>query len=123
MIKHLYEATQRNVKEWIKENYGIEKPIRFWNGNFFCSDNQLTSLEGCPSEVGGYFDCSSNQLTSLEGCPSEVGGNFSCRNNQLTSLEGCPSEVGGDFSCYYNKRKFTEDEVRAVCNVKGSIYV
>jgi len=32
------------------------------SGNFYCSDNQLTSLVGCPVTVGGSFDCDSNQV-------------------------------------------------------------
>ena len=71
-------------------------------GNFACSHNQLTSLLGCPREVGGYFDCGNNQLTSLEGCPNEVVGSFDCCLNQLTTLEGCPKVVGGEFYCYDN---------------------
>ena len=79
-------------------------PITFKevSGYFSCSNNQLTSLEGCPETVGGGFYCNGNQLTSLEGCPKTVGGHFSCSNNQLTSLEYCPETVGGDFSCHSN---------------------
>ena len=75
------------------------------------------------NKVSGYFDCSYNNLTSLEGAPKEVGGAFWCTNNQLTSLEGCPKEVGGDFICIDSSIIFTKDQVRAVCNVKGMIYV
>jgi hypothetical protein len=32
-------------------------------------------------------------------------------------------EVGGDFRIEKNARKFTEEEVRAVCDVKGKVYV
>ena len=66
--------------------------------------NQLTKLEGCPKEVvGGSFYCTNNQLTTLEGGPTKVGVDFSCSNNQLTTLEVCPKTVGGDFSCYNNQ--------------------
>ncbi len=93
-------------------------------GNFYCEGNELTSLKGCPSEVGGNFRCDdNNDLTSLEGCPKKVGGDFDCSRDKLTSLKGCPSEVGGDFDCSNNKVKFTEEDVRKVCNVKGDIYV
>ncbi len=71
-------------------------------GGFYCYSNQLTSLEGCPESVGEGFYCDNNQLTNLEGCPRSVGGNFDCAHNQLTSLQGCPESVDGDFSCYYN---------------------
>ena len=100
-------------------------PLKFRNvtGNFYCCDNELTSLEGCPESVGGGFYCHDNELTSLEGCPEKVGGNFACfdnklitlkgspksvggffycQDNQLPSLEGCPEYVGGDFACTDN---------------------
>ena len=80
-------------------------PLKFGRvtGYFFCSYNQLTSLEGCPTEIGGNFYCHINLLTSLKGCPTEIGGNFYCYNNQLTSLEGCPKEISGSFFCYNNQ--------------------
>ena len=92
-------------------------------GYFYCSFNQLTTLEGAPNEVGGGFYCENNQLTTLEGAPSIVEGNFSCYNNQLTSLEGAPSKVEGYFYCYNNIKKFTIEEVRKYCKVKGEITV
>ena len=94
------------------------------DGYFSCFHNQLTSLEGGPKEVKDNFTCSSNRLTNLIGSPNKVGGTFSCFNNQLTSLEGAPKEVGGDFSCYNNmKMKFTKDEIKKICKVKGEIIV
>ncbi len=52
--------------------YGLELnriQVRFGSvgGDFFCSQNWLTSLEGAPSAVGGDFYCSHNRLTSLVG--------------------------------------------------------
>jgi len=81
------------------------KGIRFGvvSKDFYCSYNQLTSLEGAPQEVGVDFECNNNQLTSLEGAPREVRGSFICRNNQLTSLEGAPQKVGGYFECNNNQ--------------------
>ena len=95
--------------------------VRFGSvsGNFDCSNNQLTSLEGAPQEVGKDFDCYSNQLTSLEGAPQEVGRDFSCENNKLTSLEGAPQEVEKDFDCYDNKLTSLEG---APQEVGGSFY-
>ena len=72
-------------------------------GDFFCSNNNLTDLEGAPQKVGGTFYCGDNNITSLEGCPREVGGDFYCCDNQLTSLKGGPQKVGGSFFCYNNK--------------------
>jgi hypothetical protein len=80
-------------------------PLKFGkvSGDFFCPDNQLTSLSGAPREVGGNFDCEHNKLTILVGSPEKVGGYFYCSDNGLTSLEGSPHSVGGDFYCSDNK--------------------
>ena len=117
------------------------------SGAFDCSYCNLTSLEGCPKEVGSYFYCSECvNLTSLEGAPKTVGGNFNCSNCQnLTSLEGCPREVWGNFYCVFCRGlkslkgapervgrsfycydcgvKFTEDDVKEHCKVSEKIFV
>jgi hypothetical protein len=67
-------------------SFGVSSiPIRFGyvSGGFYCYNNSLTSLKGCPNKVGGVFDCDNNLLTSLEGCPINVGGNFYCHGNYL----------------------------------------
>ena len=113
-------------------------------GNFYCNHNKLTSLVGAPVSVGGYFYChrnkltslvgaptsvdldflcSDNKLTSLVGAPTSVGLSFHCDYNNLTSLVGAPTSVGGSFNCSNNVVKFTEEQVRAVCDVKGNINV
>jgi len=73
--------------------------------------------------VNGWFDCSLNSLTSLENCPKIVNGNFYCSWNKLTSLEGAPQKVDRHFICHSNDVKFTEEQVRAVCDVKEKVYV
>jgi hypothetical protein len=99
-------------------------------GSYSCKENRLTSLEGAPDIIEGSFYCGKNRLTSLEGGPTTVTGFFDCSNNILTSLEGCPTSVGGNFTYYHfnedGKRlevraKFTEEDIRAVCDVKGSV--
>ena len=92
------------------------------DGDFFCGTNNLTSLENCPKTVGGNFYCGHNKLTSLQGATEYVGGSFYCSFNNLKSLTGAPKFVGGVFSCGFNEIKFTEQQVRSVCNVKGDIY-
>jgi hypothetical protein len=93
-------------------------------GDLDLSDMNLTVLPDILKDisVGGSFYCSFNYLTSLENCPKTVGGNFFCSRNKLTSLKGAPKSVGKDFVCYNNPGKFTKEQVRAVCNVKGDIY-
>jgi len=90
---------------------------------FGCNNNELTSLEGAPETVGLDFWCSYNLLTTLEGAPKFVGQNFICSYNLLISLEGAPEYVDGDFYCSKNPVKFTEKQVRDVCNVGGKIIV
>ena len=92
-------------------------------GNFNCSRNNLTKLINAPKFVDGNFWCGNNNLTSLQGASTNVGISFYCNNNKLTSLEGAPKTVGGFFDCIGNPGKFTEEQVRAVCDVKGRIVV
>jgi hypothetical protein len=101
---------------------GISHNIR----SLTCSSNQLTSLEGCPSNLPDGFDCSNNKLGTLDGGPAFVGtryecnttnitslecipplpvnlARFDCGNNSLVSLKGCPSHVDTSFECENNK--------------------
>jgi hypothetical protein len=84
-------------------------PVRFGyvSGSFYCDNNKLTSLRGCPISVGGIFSCGDNRLSSLRGCPKIVRSSFYCANNILTSLEGCPHVLGDgkykDFVCSNNR--------------------
>ena len=81
------------------------KGVRFGTvgRDFSCKNNQLTTLEGAPQEVGGGFYCGDNQLTTLLGAPQSVGGGFYCEGNRLTTLVGAPQSVGGDFYCRSNQ--------------------
>ena len=95
-------------------------PVQFrstWH--FDCSDNQLTSLDGCPREVDGYFSCSYNNLTSLKGAPRDVSDSFFCRANSLTTLKGAPKFVGKHFSCTDNPDLKSLD---GIGQVMGEIY-
>ena len=98
----------------------IKIPFKFGRvtGRFYCLDNQLTSLEGCPEEVGGYFACSKNNLKNLIGGPQEVGGDYICINNVLESLEGCAGDIGGNF--HYNNNQLEMLDCSSVIN--GNIY-
>ena len=73
--------------------------------------------------VGRNFFCSNNKLTSLINSPSIVVGGFYCGSNRLISLKGAPKTVGDNFFCGLNPVKFTEEQVRAVCDVKKRIFV
>ena len=54
-------------------------------------DLSYRKLEKLPlkfGNVGDYFYCNNNRLTSLEGCPKSVGGDFSCHDNNIETFEG-----------------------------------
>lgn len=122
MVKKIIEGnvdiSDQNLKSILDvqdySSYGVV-------GDFDCSCNLLNNLEGAPRTVEGAFYCIGSKLESLEGAPQVVGGGFMCSFNLLTSLEGAPKEVGGHFICKSNIHKFTEREVRAVCNVHGRV--
>ena len=108
----------------------FERMIRLYirngnKGNLNLQGLHLTKLPEILKDitVGGNFFCFKNSLTSLENCPKTVGGSFGCSFNKLTSLEFAPTSVGGFFDCGYNPVEFTEEQVRAVCDVKGDVYV
>jgi len=95
-------------------------------GKLSLQDLNLTVLPEMLKDitVNGDFFCGNNHLTTLENCPKIVTGVFGCSRNELTSLEGAPETVGGDFYCLgYGKGKFTEDQIRALCDVKGEVYL
>ena len=107
-----YSKTLRGVKFgkvsghfycWNNNLTSLEGAPQEVGGDFDCQNNNLTSLKGAPQVVGKTFNCSGNNLTSLEGAPQEVGRHFYCWDNNLTSLEGAPQEVGGSFDCRVNK--------------------
>jgi hypothetical protein len=86
---------------------GLTKlPVKFKevSGSFWCHNNILTSLEGCPERVGGYFGCWDNNLTTLKGCPKYIYLDFYCRNCRIYTFQGIPdyTHIGGDFYCRDN---------------------
>jgi hypothetical protein len=93
-------------------------------GDLDISKKGLTRLPDLSSvSVGGDFSCSNNQLTSLEGAPQSVGEYFSCANNQLTSLEGAPRTFKtltsdlGDFASWNE----VPDHVRMLPETKARV--
>mgnify|MGYP001298282849 FL=1 len=91
-----------NVDLWDKKLNKIPLSFNKVTGNFSCSYNNLTSLEGCPKWVGGDFSCHYNKLSDIDYGIQIVDGNFYCNNNKITTLKGSPKLVGS-FSCYKNK--------------------
>ena len=108
----------------------VERMIKTYihNGNkgdLDLSNLKLTKLPDILKDISvdRDFYCYTNNLTSLENCPKYVGGDFFCNSNKLMSLDGSPKFVGANFSCFNNPGNFTEQQVRAVCDVKEMVYV
>ena len=73
-------------------------------------------------EVTGDFSCSKNDLTSLEGSPHTVGGDYDCDKNPLKSLKGIPKYIGGKFFIDIRlKDNFTENYIRDLSNIQGNV--
>lgn len=90
------------------------------SGDFKCSNNELTTLEGSPSMVGDGFDCHGNRnLCSLAGGPVSVGTSFHAYHTSLSNLSGGPTTVGGSYHCYYGKLTTL---VGAPKNIDGVFY-
>ena len=126
----LLESTAPNIFVPRRIEGRVERMISLYvrngsKGNLSLSGLNLTKLPDILKDISvdGHFICRYNKLTSLINAPSSVGGYFDCSYNELTSLEGAPKSVGGDFYCTDNPVKFTEEQVRAVCDVKGKIFV
>lgn len=103
-----------------------ELPFQFGivQGSFYCNNNNLTSLKGCPYEVTGDFNCMGNILHSLKDCPINIHKNFYCAYNPLKTIKGFKSNLGKSLfhSCdsekdcikelkQYYKKEFSEMRV------------
>lgn len=102
---HSYELIPHDIYGYVVDVYGsvnlenkslthIAVKFNIVHINFVCSSNQLTSLKGCPEEVGNIFDCNFNKLKTLKYCPKSVGVSFVARQNAITHLKHFPVHVG-----------------------------
>ncbi len=88
------------------------------------SNMNLTEIPIKFNYISGDFNCSNNKLTTLKNAPNQVSKHFDCSFNNLTSLEFSPTSVREDFWCHSQKNghKFTEEEVRKVCQVRYDVF-
>lgn len=73
-------------------------------------------------KIKGHFRCNRIGLTTLAGAPTEVTGAFGCHENNLTALKFAPKKAEWS-GCCSNKVKFSEEDVRKICEVKENVYV
>lgn len=103
----------------ILNNLGLtELPVQFniIKTSLYLNDNKLTTLKGCPRQLGGHFIIDHNELVSLEYCPEIIKGNFDCKYNKLESLEYGPKTVGRDYVCSHNYLKSLEHSPEHIGN-------
>lgn len=81
----------------------LNGPRQVTDGDYICSECNLITLQGAPTEVPESFYCYNNTLKTLQGAPRTVGGDFKSYACGLVSLVGSPDFVGGEFDVSYNK--------------------
>ena len=77
------ELMEKIVQDTLKK-FGKRLPDGTWQikGSLFLNELGIESLEGLNvSIVEGSFFCDDNKLTSLKGCPKKVERNFFCDGN------------------------------------------
>ena len=93
---HYYEIdsnfeinVNRDVNLMYKNLNNLPDYIQFnvINGSFTISDNNLTSLRGCPRYVNSLFNCENNKLTTLEYAPVKIWITLFCNNNPIPKKE------------------------------------
>jgi len=81
-------------------------PIQFGEvDTFICSENNLTSLKGCPYKTNIFFSCARNKLTSLQYCPTGNIHTFNCSFNNILSTKYLSSEI---WTLYCDKNPISE---------------
>jgi len=88
-------------------------------GNFDISDNNLKTLDGCPSLVDGGFNCSSNRLENLKGGPKSVKKSYSCSNNFISDI----SDIALDSESYGLSGNIIENLVKFPEKISGSFLI
>ena len=74
------------LNRYVRGTWGINSEgLVDVEGDFDCAREGLNNFQGIRfGTVSGDFNCSSNQRTSLEGAPREVKGNFDCNMNPIS---------------------------------------
>ena len=99
------------------------------NVSFRLDFNKITSLVGLPNKCND-LNISDNNLTSLVGCPQHIKGDFGCKNNNLKTFDGFPKVVEGDLYMTLSpmfdnplmmQSYYFEREIRKRCKVYGGI--
>ena len=111
-----FSCSRRGLSDFLGIEFGTVK------GAFYCSNNNLVSLEGAPQKVGKSFHCYNNKLVSLEGAPQKVGWGLIC---DAITLRGCPIDLLDKIYFYRDDKSFILKDLlnRVVNGLAPEIYL
>lgn len=117
--------TKEKVQEWVKARgkrvegeftVGDDLQVTV-EGTVNFSNMKITKLPVKFKKVTGRFLVNKTALTTLEGCPDEVGETFNCAETHITSFEGGPKLVGMSGKEYSNT--YYADHCQNLTSLKG----
>jgi len=100
-VKNLISISEKNSIDQFCRKYKIFKYTITSDGlvdvpdNVNISGKRLTEIPIKFGRVDGSFYCQKNDLTTLIGLPTYIGGDLICYQNRLTNLVGAPNTIIG----------------------------
>ena len=92
---------------WSNSTCRMCKNALVFDGDVNLSNMKLKVIPPCFKTVNGNFRCSDNNLTTLEGSPQTVGGDFYCHDNKKDLLLSNKVNLSGKFinkkGCFNNE--------------------
>ena len=97
--------------------------------NFYLPYNKLVSLVGMPSRCH-HLNITENNLTTLIGCPQYITGDFNCKYNNLINFDGFPKMIEGDVFMTVSRmfgnplmiqHNYFERELHQRCKIYGRV--
>ncbi len=91
-----------------------------WEGDFYCSYSNLTSLEGAPKTVGGDFYCYDNNLTNEDHAPTTNADMFNAfLKNGYIFANGILTKLISKRGNVYKTQRIGKDETVYVIKQDG----
>ena len=129
-IKDLGIGKRRLIEMWLQtwniKNYTINKDLTIdVNDTVNMVYQQIEKLPYYIQFgiIKGSFFCNNCGLITFKGMPHTIKGILGCAGNKIKTLKYMPKEIERSLFIDRNPIKFTENEIRSLCNVKGDVYV
>jgi hypothetical protein len=129
-IKDLGIGKRRLIEMWLQtwniKNYTINKDLTIDVNDTVIMEYQ--QIEKLPyyiqfGIIKGNFFCNYRGLITFKGMPHTIKGIFGCAGNKIKTLKYMPKKIEKSLFIDGNLIKFTENEIRSLCNVKGNVFV